>query len=73
MSLQSLQGPADLAGKLLRINFLALDGGHSPELGLRFGEPSLAPLLVALLPPRAASNHIAFAFLDNFHHFGSVP
>jgi hypothetical protein len=68
-----LQRAPYLAGQFLRVHLLALDRRQPFELVLRSAQSRLPPLLIPLLTPAAAGNHVALALAHNFHHLRAVP
>src|SRR3974377_1495800 len=73
VSLKPLQHSPYLAGEFLRVDLLALYRRHPFELGFGLGQSSRAPLLVPLLSPRSAGNHVALVLPYDFHDLGGIP
>src|ERR1700752_1394773 len=73
MGFEPLQRASHLASQFLRVRLFALDRRQPFEFVLRFAQSRLPPLLIPLLTPGAASNHVAFALAYDFHHLGAVP
>src|SRR5207248_4263494 len=61
MGFEPLQRASHLASQFLRVHLFALDRRQPLEFVLCFAQSRLPPLLIPLLTPAAASNHVALA------------
>src|SRR2546428_12535526 len=59
MGFEPLQRASHLASQFLRVHLSALARRQPLEFVLRFAQSRLPPLLISLLTPGAASNHVA--------------
>src|SRR6266576_3154948 len=73
MGFEPLQRASHLASQFLRVHLFALDRRQPLEFVLCFAQSRLPPLLIPLLTPGAASNHVAFALAHDFHHLRAIP
>src|ERR1700739_4797173 len=73
MGFEPLQRASHLASQFLRVHLFALDRRQPLEVVLRFAQSRLPPLLISLLTPGTAGNHVALALAHDFHHLRAVP
>ncbi len=70
---EPLQGSSSLTGQLLPIHLRTFDRSQPFEFPLRFVDPALATLLIALLTPPAAGHDITLALVGHFKEFLPIP
>src|SRR5213076_3616283 len=73
MGFEPLKRASHLASQFLRVHLFALDRRQPLEFVLCFAQSRLTPLLISLLTPGTAGNHVALALAHDFHHLRAIP
>src|SRR6184192_4122436 len=73
MGFEPLNWASYVASQFLRVHLFTLDRRQPFEFVLRFAQSRLPPLLISLLTPGTAGNHVALALAHDFHHLRAIP